>query len=162
MMRPAPQVAIASSSLVGYVGSCEPSATACPDRELSRVLCELSKRLRWRFRFCIAIAGLTGCSNHADSTKNGSIEICPVLSANKLTTLDVFNGDPKDIMILKPDDGDATHAIWHLRYVYDQGRAVSIRCWYSDGASRDVRLDKPVDKCSYQVGRDGAASVTCA
>jgi len=91
-------------------------------------------------------AGCAGATTAAD--------VCPARPGYALRYVDVFDGDPDERANLVPEETTETQGHWELGYIYDQGRAVTVRCKYTDTNTHDIRLSKRVSRCSYSVSEN--------
>lgn len=110
-------------------------------------------------RAVVLLFALTGVFPPAAYAKSAEIKVCPVHSHNKLKQIDIFDGDPKDLAFLAPDD-DASNT-YTLSGIYEQGRIVTVRCKYKNGEVVDVPLTGRIDKCIFSRSKQGASSLIC-
>jgi hypothetical protein len=87
----------------------------------------------------------------------------PQKDGNPLSGASVFDGPPSELADLQADQYDKKqqHAIWDVRYLYDQGRTVYLECYYKD--RKDlliVKVDK-VDQCLYSQDHAGKSQMSC-
>ena len=104
----------------------------------------------------ILCMALGGCAT-GTSTDEG---VCPRRDA-PLRHVELFDGKPEEMAILIPDEAGDRAGHWRLDYVYDAGRAVTVRCKYADAQQVDVPLARRVTRCDYRIGENQALHVTC-
>jgi hypothetical protein len=107
-------------------------------------------------RFAIILFGLASASNALAANA-----VCPVRQNQPLRYVDVFDGEPTELMFLEADVAKAHSGYWSLGYIYDKGRFVTIRCKYADKQTQDVRLIKRVERCNYAINTKDILRVTC-
>lgn len=90
-----------------------------------------------------------------------SAEICKAPGSPPLSRVDIFDGPPDQLVILAPDRSGDRWGAWDLSYVYDAGRAVTVRCTFADGSARDTVLAARTGRCRYTEGRKSAVSLNC-
>ncbi len=91
--------------------------------------------------------------------KPAEVKVCPVHGKNKVKQIDIFDGDPKELAYLAPDD-DASNT-YTVSSVYEHGNVVTVRCKYSNGKVIDVPLTRVVDKCIFSRSKQGESSLVC-
>jgi hypothetical protein len=91
----------------------------------------------------------------------GATSICPAKPGNPLRYVDVFDGLPEEQATLVPDQAGARAGYWDLGYVFDAGRAVTVRCRYRNGTSLDVTIQKKVNRCNYRINRAKTLFLNC-
>lgn len=84
---------------------------------------------------------------------------CPASNA-KLIYVEVFDGPREEMAQLKGED-TVDEGIYDLRYVYDLGRFVSMRCLYSDGKAVDITFKRRISECRYKIKKGIVASFEC-
>jgi hypothetical protein len=105
------------------------------------------------------LAVLPGFLPPAAYAKSAEIKVCPVHDNNKVKQIDIFDGDPKDLAYLAPDD-DASNT-YTVSSIYEHGSIVTVRCKYTDGAVVEVPLTGTIDKCVFSRNKQGMSSLTC-
>jgi hypothetical protein len=90
-----------------------------------------------------------------------SAETCPRRDATFLSSVEVFDGTPEELAMLKPDEGGDSSGYWILGYVYDQKRSVTVLCKYANGNLARVDLTQRVSKCNYQINKKNQLSFQC-
>jgi hypothetical protein len=78
-----------------------------------------------------------------------------------LRYVDVFDGRPEELAHLVPDKANKSSGYWRLGYVYDAGRAVTIRCKYADGQASDIELTNRVSRCDYRIDNKQTLKISC-
>ena len=104
------------------------------------------------------VLSVFGCS----STKTTTAAVCPAQPNSHLQFVDVFDGSPEEMAILIPNEALDTHGYWSLGYVYDAKRIVTVRCKYANGISLDVKLEKKVQRCNYNINPQKTLSLNCS
>lgn len=104
----------------------------------------------------VALPGFLLPAAHAKSTE---IKVCPAHGHNKVKQIDIFDGDPKDLAYLAPDD-DISNT-YTVSSIYEDGRFVTVRCTYKNGKVVEVPLTSKVDKCVFSRSIQGASSLIC-
>lgn len=102
-------------------------------------------------RLAVVAAGLllnVGASAHAAPS---SMSICAIHAHARLTQIEIFDGDPADLVSLAPDDSQNASNTYTVKGVYDQGRHVTVRCRYGT-LFDDVVLTTPVSSCRFSGG----------
>lgn len=114
---------------------------------------DLPRRMAW-----LALAGsLSACAT--ETPPSPAAGVCALRAGAWPSQIDVYDGDPSGEVILAPDDDGAGANTYTVKQVYDQGRAVTIRCHYGKDVV-DVKLAKPVMACHYS-GDDAKPQVRC-
>lgn len=106
------------------------------------------------------VLAATACST-AGVGAAGAAEVCAPRAGQPLRYVDVFDGPVEDQAKLMPDVAGERSGHWQLGYVYDAGRAVTVRCKYADGQEVDVKLTARVQACRYRLGADNALKLSC-
>jgi len=113
-------------------------------------------------RLSLAIASwvlLPGLLLPAADAKSTELKVCPTRSHNVVKQIDIFDGDPKDLAYLAPDD-DASNT-YTFSGIYEQGRVVTVRCKYKNGDVVDIPLAATIDQCIFSRSKQGASSLVC-
>lgn len=105
----------------------------------------------------VLLAALAICS----LAPAAAAEVCPKRPGHPLRGVDVFDGTPEERATLVPDDPQESFGRWSLRYIYEAGRIVTVRCRYADGHAADVTLSKQVDTCEYRVRANKTLKLDC-
>lgn len=100
---------------------------------------------------------LVGC---VTAPRSGD-SVCPARPDSHVKAVDVYDGPIADMAILVPDEATDTEGFWRLAYVYRSGRAVNIRCKYSDGAIVEVEIKNEIGKCRYAVAKEEGLILRC-
>jgi hypothetical protein len=108
---------------------------------------------------CLAAACLATACAGADAAKTASGNLCPARQGTVASQIDLFDGDPAEQAFLAPDGDEKGPDIYTVKGIYDQGRYVTIRCHYGKEAV-DVKLVKPVSRCTYS-GGDAHPALAC-
>lgn len=90
-----------------------------------------------------------------------SAETCPRREASSLLSVEVFDGTPEELAILKPEETGRRSGYWALAYIYDQNRPVTVLCKYADGYIERVDLAQRVSKCNYQINKKNQVNFQC-
>lgn len=98
------------------------------------------------FKFFIFLSIIYNNINFAGAD---SVISCPIRLNDSIQQIDIFDGKPEEMAYLAPDDDKSTPSIYSLRYIYDQGRTVTIRCKYNSGSIFDRELKDKVNKCTF-------------
>jgi hypothetical protein len=75
--------------------------------------------------------------------------------------VDVFDGPPESLATLMPDEAGERSGYWKLKYVYDAGRSVTIRCKYANDETHDVKLSTVTTRCDYAIDTQQALTLSC-
>lgn len=75
--------------------------------------------------------------------------VCPARRHAIVQQIDIFDGPPKDLAFIAPDDPDKAPDTYTLGDIYARGGKVVVRCHYGDGATRDVELKPGTRSCRY-------------
>jgi hypothetical protein len=86
---------------------------------------------------------------------------CPLLDGKQPRSLDLFDGRPEELAYLIPDHTTRTEATWNVAYVYDAGRALTIRCKYDGKRVVDITVSPRVGRCDYHVLPGGGLDMAC-
>jgi hypothetical protein len=86
---------------------------------------------------------------------------CPARAGTTLRFVDVFDGPPESLATLVPDEAGERSGHWNLKYVYDAGRTVTVRCKYANDQTHDVKLPTLTTRCDYAIDADQTLSLTC-
>lgn len=83
---------------------------------------------------------------------------CPAIHGGKpLEHVTVFDGPPKDMASLRPEDGREVgrklRQTWNIAEVAKLGRQVHVECRYKGGASRIVKPRKAAKACAQDLLR---------
>jgi hypothetical protein len=91
----------------------------------------------------------------------GARYACPATkSGQPLVSHDVFDGPVADEAALAPDSGSQTNGVWTFEGTYEDGRFITLRCNYADGAATDITMKQKVKACMARtMGK--TLSVTC-
>lgn len=104
-----------------------------------------SRCLLWLMLACTVSA----CAADPDPKPATTVPgVCPLRAGAAPSQIDVFDGDPAELVILAPDDDRQGASTYTVKPIYTQGRTVTIRCHYGK-ASVDVKLVQPVTACRY-------------
>jgi hypothetical protein len=120
---------------------------------------DLARRIAW-----LALAGaVSACAADAAPKPAAVVPatagVCPLRAGAAPSQIDVFDGDPSEQVFLAPDDDRKGANTYTVKPIYDQGRAVTVRCHFGKEAV-DVKLAKPVAVCRYsEVG--GQPQLAC-
>ena len=95
----------------------------------------------------------------AAHAKSPALKVCPVRSDSKVKQIDIFDGDPKDLAYLAPDD-DISNT-YTVGGIYERGSIVTVRCKYKNGEVVDVPLTDRMDKCVFSRNKQGVSSLVC-
>jgi len=87
--------------------------------------------------------------------------VCPSSNGQPLRFVDVFDGAPDELSTLVPDEAGKQSGYWHLGYVYEAGRFVTIGCKYADGQTKDVKLPNKVTICDYKIDAKEKLTLSC-
>ncbi len=86
---------------------------------------------------------------------------CPTKEGTTLRLVDVFDGPPESLATLMPDEAGERSGYWNLKYVYDAGRSVTIRCKYADDETHDVKLLAVTTRCDYAIDSQQGLTLLC-
>jgi hypothetical protein len=75
--------------------------------------------------------------------------------------VDVFDGPPESLAVLMPDEAGERAGYWNLKYVYDAGRSITIRCKYTNDEIHDVKLSTVTTRCDYAIDSQQALTLRC-
>lgn len=84
---------------------------------------------------------------------------CPNSNA-RLINVEVLDGPREEKALLRGEES-RNEDRFDLRYVYDAGRYVSVRCLYSDGKTVDLIFRDRIDECRYKIESDIVATFEC-
>jgi hypothetical protein len=101
-------------------------------------------------------AGQSGQSNSSNPSNP-----CPARAGTTLHLVDVFDGPPESLATLMPDEAGERSGYWNLKYVYDAGRSVTIRCKYANDETHDVKLSTVTTRCDYAIDSQQALTLSC-
>ena len=104
----------------------------------------------------VALAGFVIPAAHA---KSPEVKVCPVRSDSKVKQIDIFDGDPKDLAYLAPDDENSN--TYTVSGIYERGSSITVRCKYKDCKVVEVPLTAVIDKCVFSRSKQGASSLVC-
>jgi hypothetical protein len=129
----------------------------------------LSNKLRQVARVVFAasltltLAGCTkaGPQEKAPQSQGKAEQSCPVREKTQLDSVDLFDGDPKELAYLVPDEIGTEKGIWNVSHIYDAKRQVTLRCKFSDGSVQDLHQVSPVTQCSYSRDKAGQLTASC-
>ena len=111
-----------------------------------------------RLAACLAACCLASACAGADAARPAA-SVCPARTGATVSQIDLFDGDPADQALLAPDDDQKGQNTYSVKSVYDAGRTLTIRCHYG-ASSEDVKLVKPVSRCTYS-GGDKHPALAC-
>jgi hypothetical protein len=86
---------------------------------------------------------------------------CPLLDGKAPRYVDLFDGSPEELAYLIPDNATSTEGTWNVAYVYDAGRALTIRCKYDGKRVVNVAVTRRVWRCNYHVLPGGGLDMAC-
>lgn len=115
-----------------------------------------TNRLSRTAALLVVLAGFLIPAVHA---KSPELKVCPVRSANKVKQIDIFDGDPKDLAYLAPDDEISN--TYTVSGIYQRGSSVTVRCKYKNGEIVEVPLSGAIDQCVFSRSKQGASSLVC-
>jgi hypothetical protein len=101
-------------------------------------------------------AGQSSQSNSANPSNP-----CPARRDTTLRFVDVFDGPPEELATLMPDKAEERSGYWSLKYVYDAGRTVTIRCKYANEETHDVKLSTVTTRCDYTIDSQQVLTLRC-
>ena len=101
-------------------------------------------------------AGQSGQSNASNP-----LNPCPARASTSLRFVDVFDGPPESLATLMPDEAGERAGYWNLKYVYDAGRSVTIRCKYANNEMHDVKLTTVTTRCDYTIDSEQVLALRC-
>jgi hypothetical protein len=104
-------------------------------------------------------SGQAGQSGQSNSSKPSNP--CPAAAGTTLRLVDVFDGPPESLATLVPDEAGERSGHWNLKYVYEAGRSVTIRCKYANDESHDVKLSTVTTRCDYAIDSTQALTLRC-
>ncbi len=110
------------------------------------------------WRAWLVAGGLAAACASADAAKQED-SVCPVRPGPAVSQIEIFDGDPAELVSLAPDDDAKGANTYAVAGVYDQGRYLTIRCHYGN-ASLDVRLPTRVAQCRFS-GGDAHPKLAC-
>jgi hypothetical protein len=74
--------------------------------------------------------------------------VCPTIDGNLLRAVGVYDGEPKNLAQLVPQNPGAKYPYWKfLGYTYDAGRFIWVSCTYTDGTTKDIKISNRVEQC---------------
>jgi hypothetical protein len=125
-----------------------------------------------RYAGAFALIPLLSCSNGApsestqagqssQSTQSNPSNPCLAKAGTTLRFVDVFDGPPESLATLVPDEAGERSGYWNLKYVYDAGRSVTIRCKYANDEMHDVKLSTVTTRCDYTIDAQQALTLRC-
>lgn len=85
--------------------------------------------------------------------------VCAVRHDAEVTHIDIFDGDPAELVSLAPDDDRNTPNTYTVKDIYAQGRHVTVRCHYGK-TSLDVILRNQISRCEFS-GGDAHPAMVC-
>jgi hypothetical protein len=103
----------------------------------------------------------TQAGNPGQSNQSSPSEPCPARAGTSLRFVDVFDGAPKSLATLMPDEAGERTGYWNLKYVYDAGRSVTIRCKYANDEMQDVKLSTVTTRCDYAIDSQDSLTLRC-
>jgi hypothetical protein len=120
----------------------------------------------------LALVPILGCSTGAprqsteagesgQSSRSQRLNPCPDSGGTTLRLVDVFDGPPESLATLIPDEAGERSGYWNLKYVYDAGRSVTIRCKYANGEAHDVKLSAGTRRCDYAIDSQESLTLRC-
>jgi hypothetical protein len=94
----------------------------------------------------------------ATSAAHAAPLVCPAKHHGKaLDGVAVFDGPPKDMASLRPEDGREINRkmrqTWDVRYDPKAGRQTHIKCQYKGGGSQVLKAPKAIKTCVQQLQR---------
>jgi hypothetical protein len=110
------------------------------------------------------LAFVFACTTFAAEVK------CPSYQSNHpLSSIVLFDGPPEEKADLMPDQstgsGDHANSSWDVRYIFANGRTLSVVCRYfglSDSKNVTIRVEKKVQRCVFRTHPIGQpAELTC-
>jgi hypothetical protein len=125
-----------------------------------------------RWALVVALVPLVSCSGSAPpqssqaaqparATATAPAAPCPERAGTTLRFVDVFDGSPASLATLVPDEAGERSGHWKLKYVYDAGRTVTIRCKYANDETHDVTLPSVTVRCDYTIDAKQTLTLTC-
>ncbi len=81
---------------------------------------------------------------------------CPVHHGKALDHVTVFDGPPKDMAPLRPEDhetGRKLRQTWDIAELTKIGRQVHVECAYKGGATQAIKVPKTAKVCSQDLQR---------
>jgi hypothetical protein len=82
---------------------------------------------------------------------------CPTRPAKALDHITVFDGPPKDMASMRPEDGreikGKLRQTWNVADIARLGRQVHVECGYTGGATLVVKPPKAVKVCAQDLQR---------
>ena len=82
---------------------------------------------------------------------------CPIQPGKALEHVTVFDGPPKDMAAMRPEDGrelkGRLRQTWDVADIAKLGRQAHVECAYKGGAARVVQVPKTAKTCSQELQR---------
>jgi len=89
------------------------------------------------------------------------LSVCPQLPGDALQRFDIFDGPPEDRAFLMMEKSAADTMTLPVGHIFDQGRIVSVRCYYRGGGTQIVQIRQRVERCNSSRTSDGVALLVC-
>lgn len=103
-----------------------------------------------RIALILAALAVAGAAQAAPFT-------CPATTGKALEHVTVFDGPPKDMASMRPEDGREVKGrlrqTWNVAELFKIGRSVHAECAYKGGATAVVQVPKSAKTCSQELQR---------